>query len=382
MRLAHISDLHLGKRFDSKPLLEEQRDILEKIKDILVGRKVDVLLIAGDIYDKSIPSEEAVEAFDTFLTDVSAAGIKVLAISGNHDSAERLAFASSLLRSADVYISPVYRGKTEKVTFNDESGPVNFYLQPFVKPLDVRVQNPDMEIATYTDALRVCVDAMDVNTAERNVILVHQFVTSGSGAEMWSAEGCESEEPTAGGLGNVDLDVFKPFDYVALGHLHKPQNCHWHKHIRYCGSPLKYSFSEAGDTKSVTIVDMGPKGQMDYSYVELEPLHDVVDLVGTFAELTDRSVFEAAGHTEDYVRIILTDENEIPAARSRLAIVYSRIVEVRYMAKESVAGGLPAGDAVTADPLDLFEEFFKAKNPSEMNAEQRKFIKEMIEKIW
>ena len=383
MRFAHISDLHLGKRFNAKPLIEEQRDILQKIRKIANEQKVDALLVAGDIYDKSIPSEEAVLLFDEFLTDISSDGIQVLAIAGNHDSAERLSYASHLMKKAGVFVSPVYRGKAEKVTLQDKFGPVNIYLQQFVKPADVRQYHPDETIDSYTDALQVCIQAMDVNPAERNILVAHQYVTSGEGEDMWMADSCESEEPSVGGLGNVDIRVFAPFDYVALGHLHRPQNCAGKESVRYCGSPLKYSFSEAGDRKTVTIIDMGTKGEISYDRIELKPLRDLVDIRGSFAEVTDIGFYQGTSFQDDYVRIRLTDPQDIPNVKTKLESIYHNLVDWGYDRQaQSAAGDLPGGDAMKMDPMELFESFFNAQNPTGMSDEQREYIKTQIENIW
>ena len=383
MRFAHISDLHLGKRFNGKPLIEEQRDILQKIRKIAEEKRVDVLLVAGDIYDKSIPSEEAVLLFDEFLTDISSDGIRVLAITGNHDSAERLTYASHLMKKAGVFVSPVYRGKTEKVTLKDKSGPVNIYLQQFVKPADVRQYHPDETIDNYTDALQVCIQAMDVNPNERNILVAHQYVTSGEGEDMWKADRCESEEPSVGGLGNVDIRVFAPFDYVTLGHLHRPQNCAGKESVRYCGSPLKYSFSEAEDKKTVTIINMGPKGEISYDRIELKPLHDLVDIRGSFDEVTDSSFYQGTSYQDDYVRILLTDPQDIPNVKTKLESIYHNLVDWGYDRQaQSAAGELPGGDAMKMDPVELFETFFNAQNPTGMSDEQREYIKGQIENIW
>ena len=383
MRFAHISDLHLGKRFNSKPLIEEQRDILQKIRKIAKEQKVDALLVAGDIYDKSRPSEEAVLLFDEFLTDISSDGIQVLAIAGNHDSAERLTYASHLMKKAGVFVSPVYRGEAEKVTLQDEFGPVNIYLQQFVKPADVRQYHPDETIDSYTDALQVCIQAMDINSAERNILVAHQYVTSGEGEDMWKADGCDSEEPSVGGLGNVDICVFAPFDYVALGHLHRPQNCAGKDWVRYCGSPLKYSFSEADDKKTVTIVDMGSKGVINYHRIELKPLRDLVDIRGSFAEVTDSGFYRGTSFQDDYVRIRLTDPKDIPHVKMKLESIYHNLVDWGYARQaQSPVGELPGGDAMKMDPMELFESFFNAQNPNGMSDEQHEYIKTQIETIW
>ncbi|MCD8200587.1 MAG: exonuclease SbcCD subunit D, partial [Clostridia bacterium] len=256
MKFIHLADLHLGKRVHEQSMTDDQRYILDEITEITEKEAPAAVLVAGDVYDKGIPSTEAIGLFDDFLVGLSKKKIPVFVISGNHDSAERLSFASRLIETAGVHICPAYDGKTVRYTLEDENGPVNIYLLPFIKPANVRAVHGDAEIGSYTDAVRIAVSDMRVNTAERNVLVAHQFVTG--------AERCDSEEMTIGGLDNVDAGVFDVFDYVALGHIHSPQFIEsGNKRIRYCGTPIKYSFSEVRQRKSVTVVELGGKGDID-----------------------------------------------------------------------------------------------------------------------
>lgn len=262
MKLIHLSDLHLGKRVNDFSMLEDQQYILAEILQIIDREKPDGVLIAGDVYDKSVPSAEAVALLDDFLVRLSKRELRIFVISGNHDSPERMAFGGRLMERSGVHLAPVYDGRVEPVVLTDEYGPVKLYLLPFVKPSHVRRCFPEREIATYTDAVAAAVEAMGVDTAVRNVLVTHQFVTG--------AARCDSEELSVGGTDNVDASVFDPFDYVALGHIHGPQQV-GRETVRYCGTPLKYSFSEAGHKKSVTVVELGAKGSVTIRTIPLKP---------------------------------------------------------------------------------------------------------------
>ena len=253
MKLIHLSDLHLGKRVNEFSMIEDQEYILREILGIVREEEPDGVLIAGDIYDKSVPSVEAVELFDDFLKRLARQKTPVFIISGNHDSPERLAFAAELIEPSGIYIAPAYNGKVAPVSLSDAHGEVHIYMLPFIKPVHVRRIFPEDKVESYTDAVRAAIAHMNVAESERNILMTHQFVTG--------AARSDSEDICVGGSDNVDASVFQVFDYVALGHIHGPQNAGGEK-ARYCGSPLKYSFSEAGHRKSVTVVEMEEKGQV------------------------------------------------------------------------------------------------------------------------
>ena len=375
MKLIHLSDLHLGKRVNEFSMLEDQRHILTEILRIIDEERPQAVLIAGDVYDKPVPSAEAVALLDGFLVDLSRRGLQVLVISGNHDSPERIAFGGRLMERSGVHLAPAYGGAVEPVVLTDQFGPVNFYLLPFVKPVHVRRFFPEGETGSYTDALRTAVEAMEVDPSARNVLVTHQFVTG--------AARCDSEEVSVGGADNVDVSVFDPFDYVALGHLHGPQQV-GRETVRYCGTPLKYSFSEAGHRKSVTVAELGEKGRVELRAVPLTPLRDMVELRGTYGELTLRSFYEGRGWREDYVHITLTDEEDVPDAVSRLRVIYPRLMKLDYDNRRTRAGELmdPAEDAGRRSPLELLEEFYERQNGVPMGAAQRSFARELMEKIW
>lgn len=375
MKLIHLSDLHLGKRVNEFSMLEDQGFILRKILEIIDQERPDGVLIAGDVYDKSVPSAEAVALLDDFLVHLSRRKLQVFAISGNHDSPERMAFGGRLMEGSGVHLAPVYNGKVTPTALTDEYGQVNVYLLPFVKPAHVRRWFPDQEIASYTDALATAIGTMGVDQTQRNVLVTHQFVTGG--------QRCDSEEVSVGGTDNVDVSVFAPFDYVALGHLHGPQQVE-RETVRYCGTPLKYSFSEAGHQKSVTVVELGEKGSVAVRTVPLTPLHDMVELRGTYEEMTFRGFYEGTSYPEDYVHITLTDEEDIPDAVRKLQVIYPNLMRLDYDNKRTRAGiRLDAPeDAQRKDPLELLEDFYEKQNGRPMGEEQRNFARELIEHIW
>lgn len=375
MKFLHIADLHIGKRYCELSLIEDQRYILEQILKIAEEEKPDGVLLAGDIYDKSVPSAEAVELLDWFLSTLSDKGFKVFLISGNHDSAERIAFGARLMQKSGVYASPVYDGNAQCITLHDGFGAVNVYLLPFIKPATVRRFFPDEKIESYTDAVGAAIRQMNVNCAERNVLVAHQFVTG----SMQSG----SEETVVGDLGNVDGSVFAPFDYVALGHIHGAQNVGGER-LRYSGTPLKYSLSERNDTKSVTIAELDKKGDLRVRTLPLLPLHDVREIRGAYEEITQKSYYAGTSLQNDLVHVVLTDEEEIPDALGKLRLIYPLVMGVRYdnkrtqqEATECDLGGLPA-----RSPMELFSALYRAQNNADMTDEQSELVQSLIERAW
>ena len=375
MKLIHLSDLHLGKRLNEFPLLEDQEEILIQILGILDEEKPDGLILAGDVYDKPVPSAEAVELFDRFLVQLAQQNLQVFIISGNHDSPERLAFGGRLMDDSGVHFSPVYKGEIHPIRLSDEWGVVAVWMLPFVKPVHVRRFFPEEEIGSYTDALRVAIGQMKRDPTERNVLITHQFVTG--------AERSESEEISVGGTDNVDVSVFEGFDYVALGHLHRPQ---WvgSEHIRYCGTPLKYSFSEAKDHKSVSVVEIGAPGEVSVRTVPLIPKREMTELRGSYEALTLKSFYEGTSYRDDYVRVILTDETDIPDAFAKLRVIYRNLMKLEYDNRRTRNSGFAAeaADVEAKSPLQLFAEFYAQQNGSELTDEQSEFLRTKIERIW
>lgn len=375
MRLMHLSDLHLGKRLENYSLLEDQRYILAQVLKIIDRECPDAILIAGDVYDRSVPSVEAVALFDRFLTDLAERKQKVFVISGNHDSPERLSFGGKLMEYSGIHISPVYQGNVVPYPISDRYGTVNVYLLPFVKPVHVRRFFPEQEIASYTDAIRVAVEQMGIDKTQRNVLVAHQFVTG--------AVRSESEEITVGGLDNVDASVFDGFDYVALGHIHGPQDIEpeW---IRYCGTPLKYSFSESGQVKSVTMVDMGEKGDVKVRLVPLEPVKELTQIRGNFDEVASSKYYAGTTLQDDYLKVVLTDEDDIPDAMGKLRMIYHNIVKMEYdNTRTRHRAEIEAEEDVESkSPIMLFGELFEQQNGQPMTEEQQAYIAGLIEEIW
>ena len=376
MKFIHLSDLHLGKRMNEKSLSEDQTFILQKILAVLDEEKPDAVLIAGDIYDKAVPSAEAVSLFDAFLVDLNARQVPVFAISGNHDSAERIAFGSRIMDASGIHLSPIYRGSVTPISLTDEFGKVNVYMLPFVKPATVSSFFEDKEIKSYQDAVACAIESMGVNMQERNVLITHQFVTGASRSD--------SEEVSVGGTDNVDACVFESFDYVALGHLHNPQNCSSPR-IRYCGSPLKYSFSEARSQKSVTVVELGEKGsEPTVRTVPLTPLHEVREVRGTFEEVSAPSYYEHTTLQEDYLHITLTDEDDVPEAMGRLGRIYHNLLKFDYDNTRTRTSAAITGavEVQNKSPYELFCELYVLQNNQPLSEEQAAYVMQTIASVW
>ena len=373
MKFLHLSDLHIGIRLLETSLLDDQEWILKKILQIIDDVSPQAVLIAGDVYDKTTPSCEAITLFDDFLSRVAERKVPVLIISGNHDSAERLAFGNRLMEHAGIYLSPVYNGTITPVTLTDDQGPVHFWMLPFAKPVHVRRVYPEAEIASYTDAVRVAIEHMPIDPQQRNVLIAHQFVTG--------AEPHDQEAFSIGGCDNVDASVFDLFDYVALGHIHGAQNIGSNR-ISYCGTPLKYSFSEVKHQKSVTLVEMGEKGQLHLEAIPLVPRLDVQVLRGSFEELTAPSFYESYPK-DNYLHIILTDEEDIHQAFGKLCAIYKNLLHLSYdntRTRENKTIGY-AENVKFKTPLQLFEELYEKVNNQPMSQEQREFTQELIDQI-
>lgn len=449
MKFIHLADLHIGKRVNAFPMLEDQRYILKQILTILREEQPDGgVILAGDIYDKAIPSAEAVELFDEFLTRLAALKLRVFIIAGNHDSPERIAFGNRLMDRSGIYLSPVYDGHVKRITCPDITSPatlstanavdpntgtrpaasaaatasafvtppVDVYLLPFLKPANVRRFYPEETIESYTDAMRVAIAHMDIDPTHRNLLVTHQFVTGASRSD--------SEDISVGGTDNVDASVFAPFDYVALGHLHGPQQVRFQpapeedaadqdatpeaasaedsdgpasavEHttaspiIRYAGTPLKYSFSEAHHHKSVTVVEIGAKkadGTTDVCIGtrELRPLHDMREIRGSYETLTLRANYEGTA-TDDYIHATLTDEIEVPDAARHLQVIYPNLMKLDYDNARTRGQGserLELEQLEEKSPLDLFSELFEKQNHKDMTEEQARYVEAQMEKIW
>ena len=374
MKFVHLSDLHIGKRVNEFSMLNDQKYILDEIIRIIKSEEVDSVVIAGDVYDKPVPSAEAVQLFDLFLTKLADLDLSVFIISGNHDSAERLAFGKELMRSRKVYVSSVFDGKIEPVILMDDYGETAFYLVPFLKPAYVRHVDPDAKIETYHQAFQYVTDHLKIDGSRRNVIAAHQFVTG--------ASRCDSEEVSVGGMDNIDASLFEKFDYAALGHIHGPQSI-TKDTIRYCGTPLKYSFSESRHEKSVTIVELKEKGNIIIRTVPLIPEKDMREIKGTYDQITELSFYRNTD-TEDYLHITLTDEEDIPDVLTKLRVIYPNIMKLDYDNTRTKKNQemQEIENIEKRSPIELFGEFYKQQNNKELNEEQTKILNGLIEKIW
>lgn len=374
MKFAHISDLHLGKRVHQFSMIEEQKYILEQIVKIVREEKTDGILIAGDVYDKIYPSAEAVALFDSFLVNLVKENMKVFVISGNHDSPERIAFLGQLTKKAGVYLSPVYGGEVESIEIEDEYGKVHIYLLPFIKPVHVRHFFPEEIITNYTEAMQVVVEHLRLKKEDRNVLVAHQFVAG--------AMRSDSEEISVGGLDHVDASVFADFDYVALGHIHRPQKMGMDK-IRYSGTPLKYSFSESQDIKSVTIVELKEKGNCTIKEIALSPCHDMVKIRGMFEEIINPGNFPGI-NPESFLHITLLDEQDVPEAFNRLSMVYPNLMQMEYdnlrtRERKSIQ---VRKEAARIAPQEIFASLYETMNNQPLSQVQQEYLMEKIEQIW
>ena len=373
MKFLHLSDLHLGKRVNEFSMAEEQEYILNEILRIAGEEKPDAVVIAGDVYDKPVPTVEAVKLFDRILSSLADSGVQTLVIAGNHDSAERLSFAAGLLGGRGVHIAPPFTGEVVPLCLVDGFGKVNFYLLPFIKPVQAARAYADEGIKSYTQAVGAAISRMGVDPGERNVLVAHQFVTG--------AVRSESEEISVGGSDNVDGSVFGVFDYVALGHIHGPQNACGDR-VRYCGTPLKYSFSEADQQKSVTVVEMGAKGDVGIRLRALTPRREWVALRGSYADLTAKQ-FTSALRRDDYYKITLTDEDDIPEGMAKLRYFYPNLMSLEYdNARTRAESDLSEGGAADKSPCELFAELYEKQNGRPMTEEMSDIVRGLIERIW
>ena len=373
MKLIHLSDLHIGKRVNEFSMAEDQKYILNQILEIIDREQPDCVVIAGDVYDKSIPSAEAVQILDDFLTRLAGRKIPTAMISGNHDSPERLSFGAQLMKESGIYVSPVYDGQVQSIGFADEYGEVRVYLLPFLKPATVRHVYEKETVESYQDAVETAISHLPFNTSCRNVLVAHQFAAG--------ASRCESEEMSVGGIDQVDVSVFDDFDYVALGHIHSPQSA-GRPAVRYCGTPLKYSFSEAGQQKSVSVVELFEKGRVEIREVPLTPLRDMRKIRGTYLELTARSFYQGT-NTEDYIQAILTDEEDIPDGMQKLRIIYPNLMRLEYDNRRTRENRQiqQAADAEEKSEAELFSQLYELQNNQPLDEEQKQFLEAVIRQV-
>lgn len=380
MKLMHLSDLHLGKRLNEFSLLEDQSFILQQLVELVRSEQPDCVLLAGDIYDKPVPSAEAVTLFDDFLNKLAQL-TTVCVTSGNHDSAERLAFGAQLMREGGVHFCGLYTGEPQCVTLQDAYGSVHIYLLPFLKPAHVRHCLPPTEaeqVTTYHEALRCAVERLHINAAERNVLVAHQFVTG--------AQTAGSEAVNVGGVDNIGAEVFAAFDYTALGHIHRAQNV-GSERVRYSGTPLKYSFAEWQQEKSVTLVELGEKGSVSVTALPLAPLRDLRKLCGSYEELMSRHFYDelpkdSDGLLRDFYHLTLTDEEDVPDAVQKLRSVYKNLLQLEYDNKRTRTDNAIEGAerVVEKSPLELMEEFYQLQNNQALSEKQRAYLQGLLEK--
>lgn len=374
MRFLHLADLHLGKKVNEFSMIEDQKYILKQILNIIDEKEVEAVLIAGDVYDKSVPSAEAVILLDDFLNNLAKRQLKTFIISGNHDSPERVGFGADIMSLAGIYMAKPFSGIPEKITLDDKNGKINIYMLPFIKPAILKHFYKDEEIATYEDAMELVMKNTKIDKRQRNILIAHQYV---SGATR-----CDSENMPIGGIDEVSAKNFEGFDYVALGHLHGPQHIE-KETIRYAGTPLKYSFSEINHKKSALIVDVKKKGDVEFEKIPLKPLHDMVEIKGLYDELTAKSFYEDMD-TKSYIHVTLTDEEDKPNAMELLRTIYPNIMKLDYDNKRTRENQVINGvsEIENKSKQELFEEFFELQNNQKMNDKQRKIIDDLINKIW
>lgn len=372
MKLFHLSDLHIGKRVNEFSMIEDQKYILTQILYAADQEKPDGILISGDVYDRTIPTAEAVQVFDAFLTRLSEQKIPAFIISGNHDSAERLAFGSSLMGKSGIYFSKVYDGTVEKIPMQDAYGTVWIYLLPFLRPSTIRHALPERaeEVQSAADAVRIALEQTKIDEKERNVLLAHQFVTG--------AKRCDAEELQVGDVDQIPAELFASFDYAALGHIHSPQKV-GRETVRYCGAPLKYSFSEAGQEKSITVVELKEKGSVELRTIPLKPLHDLRKIRGTYLEVTAKSFYENRD-CEDYLQVTLTDEEDVPDGMAKLRTIYPNLMRLEYDNKRTRSNAeVRAAERVEEkSELELFQEFYELQNNQSMTEVQEQFVEELL----
>lgn len=376
MKFLHLADLHLGKRVNEFSMLEDQIYVLQQIVAMAVEERADGLLIAGDIYDRQVPSVDAVRLFDDFLTEMSKRGVPVYLIGGNHDSIERVSFGARLMSGSGIYMATEYDGTMDVVTVRDEYGEIDIWLLPYIKPAIVRAvwSEEAQEVRTYQDAVSFVLSKIKRDDRKRNILLAHQFVAGGTI--------CDSEEHAVGGLDQVAVSCFNGFDYVALGHLHGAQRVGTDT-VRYSGTLLKYSFSEVNHKKSVTVVNLREKGNVEICTRPVSPLHEMREIRGSYAEVTSKANY-ADTDTKDYVRITLTDEEDIFDAVGRLRSIYPNLMKLDYDNTRTRQNQIitVSGETEKKDPLTMVEELFVLQNNRPMSDNERDYMRETIRMVW
>lgn len=375
MKFLHTSDLHIGLKLCEFPMNEDIKHLLCEIADIAVREECSAVVIAGDIYDRANPTPESVAIFDEFVTSLVKKSVAVIGISGNHDSPERIAYLSDVLSDLGVYFSPAYDGRVRTISLGDEWGDVNFILLPFVRPSLVSLVREDFDgdIRSYSDAVKFQLDSAGIDFGERNVVVAHHFV---------AGEGETYDDDELGGAGRVFPETFCGIDYTALGHLHMPHEVKTENgNIYYSGSPLRCSFSEIGGEKIVNLVTLGEKGEVQVEHIPLHPLHELCEISGTYGELTSLE-FRQSVSRDDYYKIVLKDEYDIPDAVMKLRIIYPNLMRLSYdnhrtRSDRTIGVFTEAEDRDELTPAKIFAELYELQN----NAPPSEEINELVLKI-
>lgn len=380
MKILHLADLHLGKILQEQSLIEDQEYMLKEIIKIIKNENIETVLISGDVYDRSVPPAEAVNLLDNFLKIlIKELKIKVFIISGNHDSKDRLGFGSKIFEDEGLYIESKYSGNLRKVELEDNYGKINIYMLPFVKPIEVKDFFEDDLENNYNTAIHKIIEKEKINKEERNIIMVHQFVTAGT----IEPERTESEILSLGGIENVDVSNFDDFDYVAIGHVHRPQQI-GRKEARYAGTMLKYSFSEINHNKSVPIIDFKEKGNVEINLKELVPIRDMREIKGPIEELLKKENYEL-GNVNDYIKAVITNEETVYDAIGQIRRVYPNTLKLEIRNSKTINGGqeqdLNLQKVKRKSELELFEDFYKFQNNVDLDNKQKEIIKDIISEV-
>lgn len=377
MKILHLADLHLGKRVNEMSMIEDQKYILDQIITLIKEESVGIVLLCGDIYDKSIPTIEAIHLLDEFLDQLSKMAIKVLMISGNHDSIDRLSFGKSLFTRSNLYIASQFENEIEKITVKENGITVNFYMLPFVKSAYIS-HIFQLQTDSYEECFRYLIEHTKIDEEETNILLSHQFVT----ANKKNPELSDSETSSLGGIDNIDFHIFDPFDYVALGHIHKPQAM-GREMVRYAGSILKYSFSEIHMDKKATILTIDAKKEISLSFHPLKPLRDMREIECSLEELLKKQC--EIGNQEDYMHVILTDEEQILDAIGKVRTIYPNVMQIsfknrRHM-KQLESAQIKEDQISDQSPAELFEQFYKMQNHIDLDEKRLQLVLSVFEEV-
>lgn len=377
MKILHLADLHLGKRVNEMSMIEDQKYILDQIITLIKEESVGIVLLCGDIYDKSIPTIEAIHLLDEFLDQLSKMAIKVLMISGNHDSIDRLSFGKSLFTRSNLYIASQFENEIEKITVKENGITVNFYMLPFVKSAYIS-HIFQLQTDSYEECFRYLIEHTKIDEEETNILLSHQFVT----ANKKNPELSDSETSSLGGIDNIDFHIFDPFDYVALGHIHKPQAM-GREMVRYAGSILKYSFSEIHMDKKATILTIDAKKEISLSFHPLKPLRDMREIECSLEEFLKKQC--EIGNQEDYMHVILTDEEQILDAIGKVRTIYPNVMQIsfknrRHM-KQLESAQIKKDQISDQSPAELFEQFYKMQNHIDLDEKRLQLVLSVFEEV-